>query len=73
LQTVLERSGSLNVSEGAAPSPDATTLDARAAVAQGQQQAGVRPAQPPAGAPASPFAALATRAGSLFGPLKVLM
>jgi len=72
LQTVHEGSGPLDAG-GPSPtvSPGGTTADARAAMAQGD--AGGQPAGDAAAARAptpSPFAALAQRAGSLFGPLK---
>jgi hypothetical protein len=74
LQTVPERSGSLPVSEGTGHSHEATGMDARAGLGQEALQQVQGPERVPeaaAAAAASPFAALAQRAGSLFGPLKM--
>jgi hypothetical protein len=83
LQTVHEGSGPLEGAAGGAGvspqlSPDASGVDAvgqaAAAWAQAAKQTGqaaeLQPPQAVAGAPASPFAALAQRAGSMFAPFK---
>jgi hypothetical protein len=61
--------GSLEIEEDGSGTPRAPQSVPAGAAAHAE----LEPAQAPAGPPISPFAALAQRAGSLFGPLKVVM